>query len=209
VLVDAASVKALRELLASTGWGDRTRRFGASLRDAGHHPGGLLLVGTPDEEPWHLTAHLDEEARWSGMPSLAPTLVRWQPPVGAPAHLAIGLERLEQAGKGETVFVVAPDAPPAALLERVSDARHDGAVILTLDGGDRELEALAHDSLIVPAGNRTDTGVVLPDGLPPVSFDLVSHLVSVSAGEGPSQLRRGVRARLAQLLDTLSGPRES
>jgi hypothetical protein len=209
VPVDAASVKALRELLSSTGWGDRTRRFGKSLREAGHEPGGLLLVGTPDEEPWHLTAHLDEESRWSGMPSLAPTLVRWQPPAGAPAHLAVGLDRLEQAGKGETVFVVAPDVPPASLLERVSDARHDGAVILTLDGGDRELQSLAHDALVVPGGHRTENGMILPEGLPPVSFDLVSHLVSVSAGEGPSQLRRGVRARLAQLLDTLSGPRES
>src|SRR5205814_5465065 len=99
VVLDAASVKALRELLASTGWGERTRRFGRSLREAGHDPGGLLLVGTPDEEPWHLTAHLDEESRWSGMPALAPTLIRWQPPPGAPAHLAIGLDRLEQAGK--------------------------------------------------------------------------------------------------------------
>jgi hypothetical protein len=207
--LDAASVKALRELLASTGWGERTQRFGRSLREAGHDPGGLLLVGTPDEEPWHLTAHLDEESRWSGIPTLAPTLVRWQPPPGAPAHLAIGIERLEQAGKGETVFVVAPDAPPAALLERVSDARHDGAVILTLDGGDRELESLAHDSLAVPTGDRTEGGLVVGSGLPPVSFDLVSHLVSVSAGEAPSQLRRGMRARLAQLLDTLSGPRES
>jgi hypothetical protein len=209
VLVDAASVKALRELLSSTGWGERTRRFGASLRNAGHDPGRLLLVGTPDEEPWHLTAHLDDESRWSGMPSLAPTLVRWQPPAGAPAHLSIGLERLEQAGKGETVFVVAPDTPPPSLLERVSDARADGAVILTLDGGDRELASLAHEALVVPSGDRTETGVVLSEGLPPVSFDLVSHLVSVSAGEGPSQLRRGMRSRLAQLLDTLSGPRES
>ncbi|BEP15311.1 hypothetical protein acdb102_36220 [Acidothermaceae bacterium B102] len=207
--MDAASVKALRELLASTGWGDRTRRFGKSLREAGHDPGGLLLVGTPDEEPWHLTAHLDEESRWSGLPSLAPVLVRWQPPVGAPPHLAIGMDRLEQAGKGETVFVIAPDTPPASLLERVADARKDGAVILTLDGGDRELESLAHDALVVPSGERSDGGVVLASGLPPVSFDLVSHLVSVSAGEGPSQLRRGVRARLAQMLDTLSGPRES
>ncbi len=207
--MDAANVKALRELLSSTGWGDRTRRFGKSLREAGHEQGGLLLVGTPDEEPWHLTAHLDEESRWSGIPTLAPTLIRWQPPVGAPPHLAIGLERLEHAGKGETVFVIAPDAPPPSLLERVSDARADGAVILTLDGGDRELESLAHDALVVPSGHRTDTGVVLPEGLPPVSFDLVSHLVSLSAGEAPSQLRRGMRSRLAQLLDTLSGPRES
>ena len=207
--MDAASVKALRELLSSTSWGERTRSFGTSLRDAGHDPGRLLLVGTPEEEPWHLTAHLDDEARWSGLPSLAPTLVRWHTPAGAPPHLSVGMERLEHAGKGETVFVVAPGTPPPSLLERVSDARSDGAVILTLDGGDRELESLAHDALVVPGGQRTSAGVVVPGGAPAVSFDLVSHLVSVSAGEGPSQLRRGMRARLAQLLDSLSRPRES
>ena len=53
-------------------------------------------MGTPEFEPWHLTAHLDDESRLSGIAALAPTLVRWSPPADAPPHLAIGLARLRQ-----------------------------------------------------------------------------------------------------------------
>ena len=217
--MDLSRIAAMRELLAATGWVDRTVRFGRSLRGAGHRPGGLLVVGTPSEEPWHLTAHLDEEARWSGIRELTPTLVRWQPPPGAPAHLAVGLDRLEQAGRGETVFVVAPDAAPAELLERVHDARQDGATVLALDSGDEELEGLAHEALTVPADwpgdlpadvERMPGGLVVPSSagelLPAVSFDLVSHLVSVAAGEPEPPPRRSARRRLARVLDLLSGP---
>jgi hypothetical protein len=214
VVVDRSRIAALREVLAVTGWVDRTARFGRSLRQAGHRPGGLLVVGTPAEEPWHLTAHLDEEARWGGIRELTPTLVRWQPPPGAPAHLSVGLDRLEHAGRGETVFVVAPDAAPAELLERVHDAKSDGATVLALDGGDDELEDLAHEALTVPgeAGGLVtppDAGLVVPLGagelLPAISFDLVSHLVSAAAGDPDPLLRRGPRHRLARMLDLLSG----
>jgi hypothetical protein len=209
--VDLGRIAAMRDVLKATGWLDHTRRFGRSLRTAGHDPGGLLIVGTPAEEPWHLAAHLDEEARWSGLRELAPTLVRWQPPPGAPPHLAVGLDRLEQAGRGETVFVVAPDAAPPELLERVHDAKRDGATVLALDAGDEELEDLAHETLTVPGdGPRSPGGLLLPPSagelLPAVSFDLVSHLVSVAAGEPDPAPRRGVRQRLARVLDTLSGP---
>ena len=71
--VDANQVTTLRALLAPTGWLERTRAFALGLRKATRSPGGLLLVGTPDEEPWHLTAHLDEESRLSGIPELMPT----------------------------------------------------------------------------------------------------------------------------------------
>ena len=140
--MDRERALALRELLAPTGWADRTRSFAKSLRRsrAGRTPGGLLLVGTPTAEPWHLTAHLDDEARWFDIPELAPTLVRWSPPANAPAHLAVGLTRLEHAERGETVVVIAPDAPTAPLLERVSDARRSGAVVLAVDAGDSELD---------------------------------------------------------------------
>src|SRR5579859_5653336 len=86
--VDAEQVAALRALLAPTGWLERTRAFARTLRRSTTSPGGLLLVGTPDEEPWHLAAHLDEESRFSGIPELTPTLVRWGPaaaPAGRPA----------------------------------------------------------------------------------------------------------------------------
>jgi hypothetical protein len=230
--VDLSRIAAMRDVLAATGWVDRTRRFGRTLRGAGHRPGGLLVVGTPDEEPWHLAAHLDEEARYSGLEELTPTLVRWQPPAGAPAHLSIGLDRLERAGRGETVFVVAPGAAPEALLERVSDAKGDGATVLAVEGGDQELRDLAHEALTVPPDEpdepgpataptpagwpqpqygtaRTASGLVVPTGagelMPAVSFDLVTHLVSVAAGEPDDARRRRMRDRLARMLDTLSG----
>ncbi|MEU9885366.1 hypothetical protein [Sphaerisporangium sp. NPDC051011] len=191
--MDAASVTFLREVLATTGWVERTREFALPLR-ATRSPGGLLVVGTPDDEPWHLAAHLDDEARVSGLAQLAPTLVRWSPPPGAPPHLAVGIERIEAARRGETLFVVAERKAPVPLLERVNDARRTGATILALDGGDPELEGLAHDALAVPA----------QDGL--FTFDAAQHMVSMAAGETPRQRGR-LMDRLARLAERVTGPR--
>ena len=138
-------------------------------------PGGLLLVGTPEEEPWHLAAHLDTEAGLADLPQLAPTLVRHQVPDGAPPHLAVPLARLEQARKGEAVFIVAPDDPGVPLLERVDDARRRGAAILTLAEDEEtsgELLTLSHDALLVP-----ENGIV-------PGFDAAQHLLASTAGEG-------------------------
>ncbi|MFI9551215.1 hypothetical protein [Nonomuraea endophytica] len=188
--MDSGSVAFLRELLADTGWVERTRELGMALR-ATRSPGGLLLVGTPLDEPWHLTAHLGDEARLSGLPQLAPTLVRWQPPADAPAHLRIGLERIEAARRGETLFVVAEQQAPVPLLERVDDARRTGATIIALESGDPELTGLAHEALAIPQ-----------HGL--ITFDGAQHLVSTAAGEIPQ--RPSLRDRLARLLDRVSGP---
>lgn len=188
--MDAGSVTFLRELLAETGWVERTRELGLALRST-RSPGGLMLVGTPDDEPWHLTAHLADEARLSELPQLAPTLVRWKPPADAPAHLRVGLDRIQQAGRGETLFVVAEQDAPVPLLERVNDARRTGATILALEGGDTALEGLAHDAIAVPR-------------LGPVTFDGAQHLVSMAAGELPA--RPGLRERLARLLERVNGP---
>ncbi|MFI6907290.1 hypothetical protein ACIBKY_38945 [Nonomuraea sp. NPDC050394] len=188
--MDSGSVAFLRELLADTGWIERTRELGMALR-ATRSPGGLLLVGTPGDEPWHLTAHLGDEARLSGLPQLAPTLVRWQPPADAPAHLRIGLERIEAARRGETLFVVAEQQAPVPLLERVDDARRIGATIIALESGDPELTGLAHEALAIPQ-----------HGL--ITFDGAQHLVSTAAGEIPQ--RPSLRDRLARLLDRVSGP---
>ena len=141
-----------------------------------------------------MTAHLDDEARLAGIPELAPTLVRWAPPAGAPPHLSVGLARLEAAQRGETVFVLAEESAPVPLLERVNDARRVGATILALDEGDPELDALAHEALAVPES---------------LSFDAGQHLVSAAAGERDAARTAGgrsLRARLARLLDTVSGP---
>jgi|HubBroStandDraft_3_1064219.scaffolds.fasta_scaffold05025_5 hypothetical protein len=215
--VDANQVATLRALLAPTGWLDRTRAFARGLRQATRMPGGLLLVGTPAEEPWHLTAHMDEESRLSGIPELMPTLVRWEVPAGAPPHLRVGLERLEAARRGETVFVVTPATAPVPLLERVSDARRDGATIFALDQGDPELDALAHEAMTIAPG----------PGVPGMmSFGAAQHLVSAACGElgrdgdfgagagrpgtpGYQRYRPGVRGlkdRVAHLLDVVSGP---
>jgi hypothetical protein len=193
--VDADQVATLRALLAGSRWLEQARVFGRALRTSPRSAGGLLVVGTPDYEPWHVTAHLDDEARLAGIPELTPTLVRWAPPAGAPPHLAVGLARLEAARRGETLFVVAEDSAPVPLLERVNDARHVGATILALDEGDPELDALAHESLAIPES---------------LSFDAGQHLVSAAAGNRDSASAgasgRSLRARLARLLDAVSGP---
>jgi hypothetical protein len=237
--VDANQVTTLRALLAPTGWLERASVFVRGLHRATRTPGGLLLVGTPDEEPWHLTAHLDEESRLSGIPELAPTLVRWRVPPGAPAHLRVGLERLEAARRGETLFVVSPVNAPVPLLERVSDARRTGATIFALDQGDPGLDDLAHESMAIRPG------------VDAVSFGGAQHLISSAVGElgwgqgqgtgypgtgdrefgvassSPSDPRvaavphavpgypryrtgvRGLRDRVARLLEVVSGPTAS
>ena len=229
--MDANQVTTLRALLAPTGWLERTRAFAQDLRKATRSRGGLLLVGTPDEEPWHLTAHLDEESRLAGIPELMPTLVRWRVPAGAPSHLRVGLERLEAARRGETLFVVSPSSAPVPLLERVSDARRVGATIFALDQGDPELDALAHEAIAIGPGVAGAPGV--PGG---VSFGAAQHLISSSVGDldrpdgfgdgefgvaaangrilrpgarGYQRYRpgvRGLRDRVARLLDAVSGP---
>jgi hypothetical protein len=193
--MDGSQVLALRGLLQATGWPDRAQEFAWALRASAREPGSLLLFGPPDDEPWHLAAHLDDESRHNAIPELSPMLVRWDPPPGAPPHLRIGLDRLAAARRGETLFVVAEEETPAPLLERVDDARRIGATILTLDGGDRELEGLAHEALSVPSGDA------------PLSFEGAQHLVS--AAVGIPRPRRGLRDRLARVLEAISGPAET
>jgi len=192
--VDADHVATLRAVLAGSGWLERARALGRALRTT-KSPGGLLVVGTPAYEPWHLTAHLDDESRLSGIAALTPTLIRWSSPPDAPPHLAVGLARLEAARRGETLFVVAQDTAPVPLLERVNDARKTGATILALDmgNGDADLDALAHEALAVPES---------------LSFDAGQHLVSAAAGEldAGGVRKRTLRDRLARLLDAVSGP---
>jgi hypothetical protein len=195
--MDAVRVALLREVLAGTEWLGATRRFAGVLRGSVvSHGGGLLLVGTPAYEPWHLAAHLVDEAAWSGTPELAPTLVRHDARPSDPAHLAVGLGRIEAARRGETLLVVSPEGPGDPLLERVSDARRAGATVLSLGSGDRELASLAHESLPVPEGTDLD-------------LDTVQHLVSAAAGENvlpAARGRRRFRDRLSRLTEQLTAP---
>ncbi|MDA5286502.1 hypothetical protein ACWGHM_07265 [Streptomyces sp. NPDC054904] len=196
--MDAVRVALLREVLAGTQWPREARRFAGSLRRSVAPSGNaLLLVGTEQYEPWHMAAHLVDESAWSGLPELAPTLVRHRVLPGEPPHLSVGLGRLEAARRGHTLLVVAPDRPGAGLLERVHDARRAGATVLALDGGDPDLGTLAHEALSVP---RDTAGLDL---------DTVQHLVSAAAGENGPPARRGprrLRERLARLADQLTAP---
>jgi hypothetical protein len=193
--MDAVRVALLREVLAGTEWLGATRRFAGVLRGSVvAHGGGLLLVGTPEYEPWHLAAHLVDEAAWSGTPELAPTLVRHRARPGDPPHLAVGPGRIEAARRGETLLVVAPEEP-APLLERVHAARRAGVTVLALGADGGGLDAMAHESLAVPKGAELD-------------LDTVQHLVSAAAGEngGPLRGRRGFRDRLSRLAEIVTAP---
>ncbi|MFF0286084.1 hypothetical protein [Streptomyces sp. NPDC005262] len=195
--MDAVRVALLREVLAGTEWPAAARRFAGALRSSVvPHGGGLLLVGTEAYEPWHLAAHLVDESTWSGLPELTPTLVRHRAEPGDPAHLAVGLGRIEAAGRGETLFLVAPERPGDGLLERVHDARRAGATVLSLDDGDPEVRGLAHETLAVTCRDDVD-------------LDTVQHLVSAAAGENSVPAPRGrhrFRDRLSRLADQLTAP---
>ncbi|MER7723709.1 hypothetical protein [Streptomyces sp. NPDC096323] len=195
--MDAVRVALLREVLAGTRWPTAARQFAGTLRSSVvPHGGGLLLVGTEVYEPWHLAAHLVDESAWSGLPELTPTLVRHRVEPGDPAHLAVGLGRIEAAGRGETLLVVVPEQPGEGLLERVHDARRAGATVLSLDNGDPEVRGLAHEALSVTGGDDVD-------------LDTVQHLVSAAAGENGAPVRRGrrrFRDRLSRLADQLTAP---
>lgn len=172
----------MREALSGSGWVERTTGLAHSLRTAGHPTGGLLLVGTPQDEPWHLAAHLSDTASYAQRPELAPTLVRHAVPDGAPAHLAVGLRRIETVGRGQTLFVVAPADPDEQLLQRFSDARRRGGVLLSMTGAEApELAGLVHDGLVLDAAA--------------LSLDLAGHLVSDAAGRTDERGRWWRRAR--------------
>jgi hypothetical protein len=201
-VMNADQVAALRELLAPTGWLERTSSFARALRRSARGAHGLLVVGTAEEEPWHMTAHLADESRYAGIPELMPTLVRWAPEPGAPPHLSVGLDRLRAATPAETLLVVSQQAASAELLARVQDVRHAGATVFALDQDDPELDELAHESLPVRPGAT------------PVSFDAAQHLVTAAvtapaAARGTSRRpgsESGFRSALARLLDAVSGP---
>ena len=166
------------------GWLGAARRFATSLRSAGHEPGRLLVVGTPDEEPWHLTAHLDEAARWRGVPSLRPVLARWEVPEGAPPHLSVSVDEVHKARRGTTVLVAAPSEADERLMERLDDARHGGATLFALHAGSRPLEDMVHEALVLPDLGRMSVG----QGL-----DTATHVVSLAGELEPR--RRALRWR--------------
>lgn len=141
----------LRRRLERGGWWENARRFAEALRGAGHEPGRLLLLGSRDAEPWHLAAHLTQAAHRAGRPSLAPVLVRHLVPAGAPAHLAVGLDALADAGRGTTVLTASAARLDEDLLEWLADAGRRGAGLYAVHAGDPDLVGLVRAELTEPA----------------------------------------------------------
>ncbi len=142
-------------------------RLAAGLRWTSRTADRILVVGTPGYEPWHLVAHLQS---CSVLASSAPTLVRWAPPAGAPAHLSIGLDQITSAARDQAVLVITPGTVEDELMQRLADARHRGATVLALAGAGpatgSELADLSHEFAAVPPGQ----------------LDYAQHLLPAAAG---------------------------
>ncbi|HEV2636948.1 MAG TPA: hypothetical protein VGX23_17475 [Actinocrinis sp.] len=201
--MDRDQAVALRELLSATSavpeWVAASAEFGWAVQGAPQSAGGLLVAGPAQAEPWHFTAHLTDEARWAGLPQLAPTLVRSDPAADAPAHLAVGWERLARAGRGEALLVVAEFDPQEELLERIDGARRQGARVLALARSAPELRGIAHETLVVPAPVRAEE----PG---PLTFDTAQHLLSLAVTAAQRGRRAGLRSRLTRWQERVNGP---
>ena len=142
------------------------RLFSTALGKPDARSTQVLIVGDPEFEPWHFTAHLSEQASLYGRVDLVPTLLRWKVPLGAPSHLAVSVDALMSASRSQTVLVINPCGGAPELLERVSDAKRHGARIMTIHRGQPDLIDLSHETLLV-------------DPLRPVrDFEMTQHLVT-------------------------------
>ncbi|MFG1906833.1 hypothetical protein [Kribbella sp. NPDC048928] len=198
-------------MLSGTELGSRTTEFGYALRRFTTRRSGLMLFGPVDDEPWHLTAHLDDELHRAGINDMRPSLVRWAPPDDAPPHLAIGLDRLRDAGRGESLLVVAEENPADTLLERISDVRRRGTTIFSIGNGDKELTSLSHETLVpellVPDGFGWTTREIQQDPqttLIDEGFETAQHLVTLAAADEDAG-QPNWRRRLRNAIERLSG----
>lgn len=168
---------------SGSGWTRRAWELGQQLRPASESARQLYVVGTPHHDAWHVAAHLDEEARYTGFASLRPTLLRWRPPAAAAPHLRLGLDELLHNSRGSAVLVVAPDPLGEDELERFADARRKGATLMAVTTAEDELAEFAHETAIVDAVAST----ALTGG---EDIEFASHVVTVSAGSTSRGKRR-------------------
>jgi hypothetical protein len=127
----------------------QTLHFAGVLGGRREESSRLLVMGTPDFEPWHFVAHMSEESEKQGRADLCPTLLRWAVPLGAPAHLAVSVDEVAHASRDQTVLILSSRARSWEMLERVSDARRRGARIMSVHRGDNDLADLSHEMLSV------------------------------------------------------------
>jgi len=160
------SRSALRALSRLPAFG-AVQRVAESLAWSGRRSGRLLVLGTPGYEPWHLVAHLQTSA----LARSEPALLRWSVPVGAPAHLSLGLDRLADCAANDTVLVVAGEQPDAELLQRLDDARRHGNTVLGLAAGQpTELDQVTHELAVVRAEHFDHAQHYLPVARPRSRF---------------------------------------
>jgi hypothetical protein len=177
-----ADRRAWVKLRTSASWLSKAWDLGQALRPQTRSGDQLFVVGTPTFDPWHITAHLDDEAQFTGLAALKPTLLRWNPPEEAPAHLSHSFAELRDASAGPTVLVVAPHALEERELEHLSDARRRGATLFAVSPRDGELTDLAHESVTLPDRSAMQDS----------PFELATHLLAVSAGTSALPRPRGV-----------------
>jgi hypothetical protein len=182
--MDRHEVGGFRRFLRALHLDATSAEFAAALGSGSDIRDSLLVVGTPECEPWHFVAHLAEEAHASGRPDLVPTWVRWAPPASAVGHLAVTMDRLSSIRRGDTVLVVAPNRASEGLLDRVDDARRFGGRVMTLHREDHDLAELSHETLIVPLMAPTRT------------FDVVQHVVTSAATRPTVRPRHRLRRHL-------------
>lgn len=170
------------------GWAAGAWELGQRLRtDTDCDRGRLFIVGTDTFDPWHITAHLDDEARFTRRPGLQPTLLRRDPPSSAPVHLRRTLSELSAAGRHSTVLLVAPDEVHEDVLQRLADARGAGSTLLAVGPENSDVTSIVHAAAWTP-----DTA----DATAGDAFELAGHLVTISAGDHrPARGRRWFAAR--------------
>jgi hypothetical protein len=188
VMNSTADRRAWVRLRTSASWLSKAWDLGQALRPQvrGNHQ--LFIIGTTTFDPWHVAAHLDDEARFSGLSELRPTLLRWNPPAGAPTHLSHSFEELRHSSAGPTVLVVAPDALDEGELERLADARRRGASLLAVSAAEGDLAELAHESVTLSAQAVAESQIASP-------FEVATHLLAVSAGTSDLPRQRGILRR--------------
>jgi hypothetical protein len=161
------STRTLRKWLSDLGdLGAQTVHFAGALGGRREESNRLLVVGTPEFEPWHFVAHMSEEAGRQGRTDLRPTLMRWEIPAGAPAHLAVSVDDIAHATRHQTILVVPSGTRSWEMLERVSDAKRRGARIMSVHRGDDDLADLSHEMLSVDP-RRADH-----------DYDVTQHIVT-------------------------------
>ena len=162
--LSGAAARRWTRLLARTGV--EVRQFAQALGRRNEHPADLFIVGVPGFEPRHFTAHLGEQASRFGRRDLAPTLLRWHIPDGAPAHLAVPVDSLLTVSRHQTVLAIDPFGGDPELLDRIDHAHKRGARILSLHRGGPELVDLSHETLSVDRRR------------PDEEFEVTQHLIT-------------------------------